>query len=770
MNDIKNINNVNQSYNEVPLYEIYYAHIQQPKWYDIISYNILKHLPDNFITNKLLYYLDKYKFGTGNNREKLVDIVPVLDEVKSIENPTNHISEIIRTKPYDVYELELDGNIILKCADNHIVCAWNYFEADDIDDSQILWINVKDLTTDYLVMTEYGWKSVVSIKKLYYKEYMCDLSILEDSHDYFVNNILSHNTTTVACYFAWVLTFHDNKNTFVTANTKDTGMEIISKIKIVLEGLPFFMKPGILNISDKRIKFENGSSLKCGAASKTPATGDSIQILYVDEAAVIAPNIIDEYWASVYPTMSSFTGHQIIMSSTPRGKGNLFYNTYTKGIPWDDPRAYLPENSKKFITSRVDWWEVPGRGPEWEAEQRADLGDEKFNREFGLSFESSTSRLINGWYVKLMQKIKTNFVSVDLYNVPQSISSKIYWAPDFNPDSLSYNDLMTRIFLFVIDTAQGIEAGAAGKEDADYNVINIFEIELLSPIRIERNRKHSLPITVADVIQYKQVGIYLDNFKDEKECANAAKYLAFHVFKYGLRDIDNVRILIEMNFNGNNWLTHFKSHPSYDEQIIIKTPNGLNQTGNNIKYMLGYKTTAGHRGKSYYCELGEKMMRKRQIIVRQYSPNINESSVYQLENFGKNKKGTYEGAACHDDISITCFFICIASEQLYFKQWVEEWIERLQGSTKVNAIRYMLEIYVETEAEITDEQFTNFYRMASSGFGKVNHQSNTYGNLLTGNYTNNNMRQPRTLPNLQPRRLQGYSPYSQNITKMSRFL
>jgi len=35
---------------------------------------------------------------------------------------------------------------------------------------------------------------------------------------------------------------------------------------------------------------------------------------------------------------------------------------------------------------------------------------------------------------------------------------------------------MNRRFLLSIDTAQGIEAGAVGKEDADYNVINIFEI------------------------------------------------------------------------------------------------------------------------------------------------------------------------------------------------------------------------------------------------------------------------------------------------------
>jgi hypothetical protein len=35
----------------------------------------------------------------------------------------------------------------------------------------------------------------------------------------------------------------------VVANKKDTGIEIIKKIKEVLEGLPFFLKPGIVRLS-----------------------------------------------------------------------------------------------------------------------------------------------------------------------------------------------------------------------------------------------------------------------------------------------------------------------------------------------------------------------------------------------------------------------------------------------------------------------------------------------------------------------------------------
>jgi hypothetical protein len=112
-----------------------------------------------------------------------------------------------------------------------------------------------------------------------------------------------------------------------------------------------------------------------------------------------------------------------------------------------------PENKNKFVSSRVDWWEVPGRDEEWEKQQRDELGDEKFNREFGLSFESSTTRLINAWTINFMNKIKKHFISRPLYNIPNDICEKIIWHPGFDPSSLTLYDLLYNRFLFVIDLA-----------------------------------------------------------------------------------------------------------------------------------------------------------------------------------------------------------------------------------------------------------------------------------------------------------------------------
>jgi len=95
-------------------------------------------------------------------------------------------------------------------------------------------------------------------------------------HSYFSNGILSHNTTTVSAFMSWYICFHNDRNVFICANKERTAVEIMGKVKEVLEGLPYFMKPGIISLAEKRIKFENGCSIKCAAASKSPATGDSI--------------------------------------------------------------------------------------------------------------------------------------------------------------------------------------------------------------------------------------------------------------------------------------------------------------------------------------------------------------------------------------------------------------------------------------------------------------------------------------------------------------
>ncbi|MBO6271996.1 hypothetical protein J6O48_04370 [bacterium] len=123
---------------------------------------------------------------------------------------------------------------------------------------------------------------------------------------------------------------------------------------------------------------------------------------------------------------------------------------------------------------------------------------------------------------KFLESIKEKFINVYIHAIPKKVCDRIYWKPNFNPDELTYDDKIRRRFICIIDTAEGTEKGEYGKEDADYNIIDIFEIKLLDPDIIQKNRLGYKAVKYTNCIYLEQVGIYIDNNFDEEECAAAA--------------------------------------------------------------------------------------------------------------------------------------------------------------------------------------------------------------------------------------------------------
>lgn len=514
----------------------------------------------------------------------------------------------------------------------------------------------------------------------------------------------SAKTTTTVAYFVWSLIFHSDRQIGIVSNKAKTSREIIGKIKKVIEGLPFFLKPGVLRVAQETLTFENGSYIMSASTNPTSVTGQSINLLYLDECAHIPVNLADDFWKSVFPTLSSFRNKQIIITSTPKGKQNLFFRLYDASC----------KGLNSFKHYRVDWWQVPGRDEKWEKETRANFGNEEFDQEFGLQFNVDSEKLIRAKDLQFMHKIKKSFISIELDCMPKYISDHIFWHPDFHPDQLTMQDLINRKFLFVVDTAEGKQAGVKGKQDSDWNIINIFEIELLSPIKILKNKAEGQSVKIKDVIQYRQVGIYMDNDQDEEQSAEACKYLTYSLFKSGEGMIDNVRILLEMNFNGKNFLNIFEDHPMWYGALILQTYHVKPIPGQIQQKKFGFKTTRGANGKNYYCELGAKMISKRQIIISQYDNNPNKSSIGELENFEKNPKGVYEGSCTHDDIAITILFVSRVNEIDEFQQFLEEYIDHIDSSYNLEIykksfiVKKYLNIFVDKE-ELSDEDFYSFY-------------------------------------------------------------
>lgn len=723
---------------QIPFYELYYGNIQNPTLLDLITYKLYKHNKNNrFI--KLIHLLDKIKFRNVKHNNKIIeDNQNNLDELYvKTSNGYSNITNIYRTKSYKVFELCLDDNIKLQCADNHLIySSINYVES---------YIFVKDLTQNHYIYTEYGWKKFLYIHELNNEQYMCDITIQNNEHNYFCNNILSHNTTSTCSYFCWYLIFHADRNLMITANKESTTKEILKKCMEMFKGLPYFLKPGIEEYSKTTLRIENGCSLRAVATTGDSATGDSINILLIDECALIPQNIIKEFWASVFPTLSSFKQSQIIVLSTPRGRTGLYYEL------WEGA-----QNGKNgFVPKRVDWWQVPGRDEAWKQYQISAFGQDLWEREFELSFDTNECRLLGKEDLEYIDHIKKKFEHVEIYGVPKRVADKIYWDPDFHPDQLSYEDKIQRRFVCIIDTAQGTEAGEYGKEDSDYNVINIFEMKLLDPDLILKNRLGYKAVKYQNCIQLVQVGIYIDNNFDEEECAGAAQHIAFDIFSNGggnEGEIDNIRILYETNFNGKNFRKVFSKHEQYYDTILT-----------------GFLTTGGSHGKKYYCELGAKLINLKQIIVKQDHEIPVMSSVEQLKAFGK-VKNSYAGLSMHDDISITILFASRFFDDENMFEWLDEWFSNLpyfnyeseEIRQNVNTVLNYLNIYeyIQDDDEEESDNYSELANIASQGFGQITHQTQgTYGSIINqqrNNQTNIYQQPYNPQYNILPRNMQNF--------------
>lgn len=191
-------------------------------------------------------------------------------------------------------------------------------------------------------------------------------------------------TTAVAVILHYVL-FNEHKTVAILANKGDSSREVLSRIQLAYEALPKWLQQGILEWNKGSIALENGCKIYAGTTSSSAIRGKTIAFLYLDEVAFIEG--YDEFFASVYPTISSGENTKLLMTSTPNGL-NHFWKT-CKG-------AEEGTNGYKFV--KVMWHDVPGRGEAWKQEtlEALDHDEQKFQVEYCCQFLGSSGTLISG--------------------------------------------------------------------------------------------------------------------------------------------------------------------------------------------------------------------------------------------------------------------------------------------------------------------------------------------------------------------------------------
>ena len=180
-------------------------------------------------------------------------------------------------------------------------------------------------------------------------------------------------TTMMTIYALWIACFQEDQRILVVANKEQTAINIFSRIRTAYEMLPNYLKPGVIEYGKTSLKLANGSSIGISTTSSDAGRGDSCNVLILDELAFIPNNLVDEFWKSVYPIISSSKKSKIFIASTPNGTGNLFYKLYMDGV----------NKKSNWCAEKMLWHEIPGRDEKWKEETIASIGSEEaFRQEF----------------------------------------------------------------------------------------------------------------------------------------------------------------------------------------------------------------------------------------------------------------------------------------------------------------------------------------------------------------------------------------------------
>ena len=422
---------------------------------------------------------------------------------------------------------------------------------------------------------------------------------------------------TSAVILVWYLLFNHDKNAMILANVGSTAEELMDKIKAIIKGLPFFLKPGIIVNNVMSMKFDNGCRAIAKTTTKTSAIGFTIHFLYMDEFAHIHPNFIESFFRSTYPTVSSSKVSRIIITSTPNGM-NKFHDIYQGAVSG--------ENS--FNPVRVDWWQVPGRDEKWKNEEIANLGSEElFNQEYGNQFLSSYTLLLGSNELKKIKGNETEYVwkEIDVLDDARINYENFRWHPKFC-NSNGDVDFSGKTFVISIDLAGG------GK--GDYTVMNVFKVVPLPKKVIESMDDFQ---DEADFFGLLQVGIYRDN---EIQIEDFKKFLEILITK--VFDKEKIKILLEINFKGDLLLDKLTANDDIPQEVFLYTKHteSARVAKPGIKY--------NEKNKEKYCEMLRILTRGNRIIINEKSWTIPE-----LFSFGLTGKGTYASQSGHDDVAMT---------------------------------------------------------------------------------------------------------------------
>jgi len=220
----------------------------------------------------------------------------------------------------------------------------------------------------------------------------------------------SGKSTTILSYLIHYIIFNPTVNVAILANKASTARDLLSRLQLAYEHLPVWLQMGVMNWNKGSLELENGSKILAASTSASAVRGGSYNIIFLDEFAFVPSNIAEQFFSSVYPTISSGQTSKVMIVSTPRGM-NMFYKMWTDA-----------ENQRsEFVPIEVHWSEVPGRDDSWKEQTIKNTSEQQFLQEFECSFLGSVDTLISPTKIQTIPHFDPieSSAGLDIYQKPE---------------------------------------------------------------------------------------------------------------------------------------------------------------------------------------------------------------------------------------------------------------------------------------------------------------------------------------------------------------
>ena len=269
-------------------------------------------------------------------------------------------------------------------------------------------------------------------------------------------------------YLLWYAIFNPEKTIAVLANKGSTAREMLQRITLMLENMPFFLQPGCKALNKGSIEFSNNSRIVAAATSGSSIRGMSVNLLFLDEFAFVENDA--EFYTSTYPVVSSGDSTRVIITSTANGVGNVYHKIWEGAV----------QETNEYRPFRVDWWDVPGRDEEWQRQTIANTSEIQFQQEFGNTFHGTGNTLIAPEVLLKLQAKEpiSRHGNLRMYKEPEELHE----------------------YMMFVDVAKG--------RGQDYSVFNIIDMSVRPFEQVAVYQDNTIsPLLLPDII-YKFANMY----------------------------------------------------------------------------------------------------------------------------------------------------------------------------------------------------------------------------------------------------------------------